>query len=450
MKKNFSTINDYTSFLKSLQFHKQTLNEAGFEISQTATLNTLPKVENFKGFNKIYKAFNGKTTLNQNVILSSLISKALESTEPQNAFFYCMAFYSAELGVSYSTIKRTINRLLELQILVKCGELSAEVAGQTRIINAFCFNAEILEIWLSSGLSFSTYYKGIFGKEPKKKDNKEKEIIAEFTLENDSKEASELEIEIKALRDEVEIRDEKLAELQNKNEVLKQNAAIFEKDLLTSLELQKRLNAENEYLKEELKRLSADESQTINDDLKESNALLESTTQSLVKENDALKAEIAELNKKLETARTAFKEKNDIIKNLQAQNGGANSAEYEARLKGIQELQKAEITQLKAEIASLKNSNQSEGINFITLPQFVEKELAIFERQCNPKQKDVIYKAAMDLAISLSGGKEPAPKLETSESLQPALFPTNEKNARVEKKPKAQPQPQLIINELPF
>lgn len=170
-----------------------------------------------------------------------------------------------------------------------------------------------------------------------------------------------------------------LAELQKENESLRQSNEILFKDLQTLLQLQEKLSAENEYLKAELQKIAQKDGL---DDLSESNRLLELTAQRLTNENEALKKEVAELNAKLETARIVFKEKNKAIKILQAQNtqGG------------------------------------------ISLTHFVEKELEIFQQQCNPLQKAAIYKMAMDLALSLSGSNEPAPKLENSGSLQPAVF----------------------------
>lgn len=150
-----------------------------------------------------------------------------------------------------------------------------------------------------------------------------------------------------------------LAELQKENELLRQSNEILFKDLQTSLQLQETLGAENDFLKAELQKIAQKDDL---DDSLESKRLLEITAQRLTTENEALKKENADLNAKLETARIAFKEKNKVIKSLQVQN--------------------------------TKGS--------ISLMQFVEKELEIFQRQCNTLQKDIIYRMAMDLALSLS------------------------------------------------
>lgn len=150
-----------------------------------------------------------------------------------------------------------------------------------------------------------------------------------------------------------------LAELQKENELLRQSNEILFKDLQTSLQLQETIGAENDFLKAELQKIAQKDDL---DDSLESKRLLEITAQRLTTENEALKKENADLNSKLETARIAFKEKNKVIKSLQVQN--------------------------------TKGS--------ISLMQFVEKELEIFQRQCNTLQKDIIYRMAMDLALSLS------------------------------------------------
>lgn len=150
-----------------------------------------------------------------------------------------------------------------------------------------------------------------------------------------------------------------LAELQKENELLRQSNEILFKDLQTSLQLQETLGAENDFLKAELQKITQKD---YLDDSLESKRLLEITAQRLTTENEALKKENAGLNAKLETARIAFKEKNKAIKSLQEQNAQGS----------------------------------------ISLTQFVEKELEIFQQQCSPLQKDIIYRMAMDLALSLS------------------------------------------------
>ncbi len=345
MTANFSTITDYTSFLKSIKKNKISLNEAGFSILENEIKNTNLNKEKFKTFNRLYSVFIGKTTLNQNAILSSLITAHLNSKEPQNAFFYCNSFYSATLGVSYSTIKRTIRRLLELQILVKRGELSVNVASQMRILNAFCLNVELLENWLESGLNLTKYYKGIFGKESSKNEGGGKKMV-----------------EIEALKDEVRFRDEEILRLKQEiealraeNKAIKESASGISEDLQTSLEMQKGMVSENEYLKEEIKTLK--QQPATDEDLQNSNKMLEITAQRLTDENEALKKENESLNKKLEIARVKFREKNNL----------------------------SEIQ---------KNPN----LSFSQLLNFVEKQYPILQAQCNPSQREELYNRFKKLA----------------------------------------------------
>lgn len=355
--------------------------------------NTKLQKEKFIPFIKLLKVFRLRGNLNQQLIISSIITKALESEREDSAFVYVQSYMAIELGISRKTMSRFFQKLLALEIIVKVASKEVLENGSNKEYCAYSINADKLEAFLGAELTFNQYYKSIFGNNEKsKKDN----------IKDD--EIKRMQSEILALKDEVKFRDEKIDELKKNNspklkkgqgiyvvaeveelqgnfektrEKLAEVVAAYEKlgnsykDLLENYEKLKSadseavavLEARNQHLEalvnesREIKEVT--ESQEYKD-LAESNNLLESTVTRLTKEND-------ELGKKLGGALNRIAE-------LENQKGDSNVdkdekiKELESRLESARELFKDQ----KREINTLKKSS---GANIDEIRDNIEADI---------------------------------------------------------------------------
>lgn len=343
-----------------------TLQEFFQDSELKVDFNSKLKRANFNSFVKMLKVFKLRTNANQNLILSALVEKSLTSKNKDSVFLFCKTFEAVNLGISRSTLERFFFKLITLGIIVKIASKEIETS---KTINAYAFNADKLQEFMDSELKFNAYYKSIFGDEKKKKSMVSEKDKIEY-----------LENLVKALKQEVAIRDDKIMELQKGQKIYdeaevealnEQNSELREKlagmveacDKLAN-ELKVRvddnlasLEAENAKLKEELSKAknieNLQESQEYQD-LIESNVMLESKALRLSNENEELRKEIERI--KAENSNTddseKVKELNERLMNA-VQTFKQQKAEIEA------------LKQQKAEIEALKQQPSNDDIEKI-------------------------------------------------------------------------------------
>lgn len=324
-----------------------TLQEFFQDSELKVDFNSKLKRANFNSFVKMLKVFKLRTNANQNLILSALVEKSLTSKNKDSVFLFCKTFEAVNLGISRSTLERFFFKLITLGIIVKIASKEIETS---KTISAYAFNADKLQEFMDSELKFNAYYKSIFGDEKKQKSMVSEKDKIEY-----------LENLVKALKQEVAIRDDKIMELQKGQKIYdeaevealnEQNSELREKlagmveacDKLAN-ELKVRaddnlasLEAENAKLKEELSKAknieNLQESQEYQD-LIESNVMLKSTALRLSNENEELRKEIErikaensntddsekvkELNERLMNAVQTFKQQKAEIEALKQQ-----------------------------------------------------------------------------------------------------------------------------------
>lgn len=330
--------------------------------------NSKLQKEKFNSFNKTLKAFMFCMNANQNLIMSSLVEKSLNSEN--GVFLFVKTYEAISLGLSRSTIDRFLKQIQDLQILIKVAEKEIQEEGSTKEFIAYAINADALETFLETNLKLNKYYKSIFGETEKKEKSDNSKIIA--------------------LLDEIKIRDEKIKELEKMIVDLKQGEAVYDSKDVEALESQntqlreklqemveayERLGDKHKELGERYAKLeSADNEatailvaknqhleklveefktiQNVTDsqeykDLAESNRLLESTASRLAKENEELRnkiencnvetesekeQKIQELESRLEKAKEVFKSQKGQIESL-SNDKSANILEIKARIK---------------------------------------------------------------------------------------------------------------------
>lgn len=343
---------------------KYTLQNLFQDSELKVEFNSKLKKEKFNSFNKMLKAFRLHMNANQNLIMSSLVDKSLNSKD--GVFLYLKTYEAVALGVSRSTIERFFKQLQDLQILVKVAEKeiqdNTEYKDFTFKVFAYAINADILDIFLNANLKFNKYYKSIFGEKIKKVKGENTRILA--------------------LEDEVKIRDEKIQELEKMVTELKKGEGVYDTKDVEGLENQNTelrnklqemveayerlgekykdlaekhqklesadneatavLVAENQQLKKLVEESKSIQNVTESEEYKNllgSNQLLESTATRLTEENEELRKKleskdlgssesesekdkkIQELESRLKKAEEYFKEQKQKIKDLQSQNG---------------------------------------------------------------------------------------------------------------------------------
>lgn len=422
-----------------------TLQEFFQDSELKVDFNSKLKRANFNSFVKMLKVFKLRTNANQNLILSALVEKSLTSKNKDSVFLFCKTFEAVNLGISRSTLERFFFKLITLGIIVKIASKEIETS---KTISAYAFNADKLQEFMDSELKFNAYYKSIFGDEKKQKSMVSEKDKIEY-----------LENLVKALKQEVAIRDDKIMELQKGQKIYdeaevealnEQNSELREKlagmveacDKLAN-ELKVRvddnlasLEAENAKLKEELSKAknieNLQESQEYQD-LIESNVMLKSTALRLSNENEELRKEIErikaensntddsekvkELNERLMNAVQTFKQQKAEIEALKQQKAEIEALkqqpkkmdlleeEYESKVAAIVELQNAGIDELKNRIKELEaevaNNKNAENVS-ISLGEFVEKALPELNKNLNPMMREIIAEDLRKMAVDFT------------------------------------------------
>ncbi len=387
-------------FTKGLDM-KYSLQKLFQDSELSVEFNSKLQKEKFNSFNKTLKAFSLCMNANQNLIMSSLVEKSLNSEN--GVFLFVKTYEAISLGISRSTIDRFLKQIQDLQILIKVAEKEIQEEGSTKEFIAYAINADALETFLETNLKLNKYYKSIFGETKKKEKSDNSKIIA--------------------LLDEIEIRDEKIKELEKMIVDLKQGEAVYDSKDVEALESQntqlreklqemveayERLGDKHKELGERYAKLeSADneatailvaknqhleklveESKTIQNvtdsqeykDLAESNRLLESTANRLAKENEELKnkiencnvetesekeQKIQELESRLEKAKEVFKSQKGQIESL-SNDKSANILEIEARIKEETEAKANAILRDYDKRTKARMEEQKEKINELT------------------------------------------------------------------------------------
>lgn len=307
---------------------------------------------------------------------------------------------------------------------------------------------------MDSELKFNAYYKSIFGDEKKQKSMVSEKDKIEY-----------LENLVKALKQEVAIRDDKIMELQKGQKIYdeaevealnEQNSELREKlagmveacDKLAN-ELKVRvddnlasLEAENAKLKEELSKAknieNLQESQEYQDlvesknsntddseKVKELNERLMNAVQTFKQQKaeiEALKQQKAEIealkqqpsNDDIEKIRKESDEKyrekyNEMLRTqwdgkLQKKMDLLEE-EYESKVAAIVELQNAGIDELKNRIKELEaevaNNKNAENVS-ISLGEFVEKALPELNKNLNPMMREIIAEDLRKMAVDFT------------------------------------------------
>lgn len=450
--------------------------------------NSKLEASKFDSFVKMLKIFRLRTNANQNLILSALVEKSLKSENKDSVFLFCNKYESENLGISRSTLQRFLSKLVKLGIIVKVA--SKEIEAE-KTINAYAFNIDKFQEFMSSRLKFNDYYKTIFVDEEESKPSR-KDII------------QYLEKLVEELREEIKIRDEKIMELQkgeaiyneaevealnNQNSELREKLAgiteSYEKlanelkikvDSLAPLALEnEELKAELERVKAELERVKADAGNS-NDsekarELERVKAELERVKAEKGNVNDSEKAR--ELEDRLKKAAEVYivqkkeiellkeqcnnpdvlKAREDYNKMLKTQwNGDLQrekdrlTREKEAQLAEVVSFNNANIERLKNEnaelMSKLKNSESlnAKGVPF-TLEDFVDKVMPQVVHHLNPTQKVEVENTFKRMARSLTECYEKDPNKEPERAIKEVIETEAEAEAAF---PYIEP-----INELP-
>lgn len=441
--------------------------------------NSKLEASKFDSFVKMFKIFRLRTNANQNLILSALVEKSLKSENKDSTFLFCSKYESENLGISRSTLQRFLSKLVKLGIIVKVA--SKEIEAE-KTINAYAFNIDKFQEFMSSRLKFNDYYKTIFVEDEEETKPSRKDII------------QYLEKLVEELREEIKIRDEKIMELQkgeaiyneaevealnNQNSELREKLAgiteAYEKlanELKTKVDSLAPLALENEKLKEELSKAQnvekLEDSQEYKD-LAESNRMLEDKALRVSKENEELKAELErvkaekgnandsekarELEARLKKAAEVYivqkkeiellkeqcnnpdvlKAREDYNKMLKTQwNGDLQREkdrlvrEKEAQLAEVVSFNNANIERLKNENAELKSKlKNSESLNAkgvpFTLEDFVDKVMPQVVHHLNPTQKAEVENTFKSMARSLTECYEKDPNKEPERAIKEAI-----------------------------
>lgn len=338
-----------------------TLQEFFQDSELKVDFNSKLKRANFNSFVKMLKVFRLRTNANQNLILSALVEKSLTSKNKDSVFLFCKTFEAVNLGISRSTLERFFFKLITLGIIVKIASKEIETS---KTISAYAFNADKLQEFMDSELKFNAYYKSIFGDEKKQKSMVSEKDKIEY-----------LENLVKALKQEVAIRDDKIMELQKGQKIYdeaevealnEQNSELREKlagmveacDKLAN-ELKVRvddnlasLEAENAKLKEELSKAknieNLQESQEYQD-LEVESKLRLSNNEELRKEIERIKAEnsntddsekVKELNERLMNAVQTFKQQKAEIEALKQQKAEIEALKQQPSNDDIEKIRK--------------------------------------------------------------------------------------------------------------
>lgn len=441
--------------------------------------NSKLEASKFDSFVKMFKIFRLRTNANQNLILSALVEKSLKSENKDSTFLFCSKYESENLGISRSTLQRFLSKLVKLGIIVKVA--SKEIEAE-KTINAYAFNIDKFQEFMSSRLKFNDYYKTIFVEEEEETKPSRKDII------------QYLEKLVEELREEIKIRDEKIMELQkgeaiyneaevealnNQNSELREKLAgiteAYEKlanELKTKVDSLAPLALENEKLKEELSKAQnvekLEDSQEYKD-LAESNRMLEDKALRVSKENEELKAELErvkaekgnandsekarELEARLKKAAEVYivqkkeiellkeqcnnpdvlKAREDYNKMLKTQwNGDLQREkdrlvrEKEAQLAEVVSFNNANIERLKNENAELKSKlENSESLNAkgvpFTLEDFVDKVMPQIVHHLNPTQRAEVENTFKSMARSLTECYEKDPNKEPERAIKEVI-----------------------------
>lgn len=441
--------------------------------------NSKLEASKFDSFVKMFKIFRLRTNANQNLILSALVEKSLKSENKDSTFLFCSKYESENLGISRSTLQRFLSKLVKLGIIVKVA--SKEIEAE-KTINAYAFNIDKFQEFMSSRLKFNDYYKTIFVEDEEETKPSRKDII------------QYLEKLVEELREEIKIRDEKIMELQkgeaiyneaevealnNQNSELREKLAgiteAYEKlanELKTKVDSLAPLALENEKLKEELSKAQnvekLEDSQEYKD-LAESNRMLEDKALRVSKENEELKAELErvkaekgnandsekarELEARLKKAAEVYivqkkeiellkeqcnnpdvlKAREDYNKMLKTQwNGDLQREkdrlvrEKEAQLAEVVSFNNANIERLKNENAELKSklensgSLNAKGVPF-TLEDFVDKVMPQIVHHLNPTQRAEVENTFKSMARSLTECYEKDPNKESERAIKEVI-----------------------------
>lgn len=441
--------------------------------------NSKLEASKFDSFVKMFKIFRLRTNANQNLILSALVEKSLKSENKDSTFLFCSKYESENLGISRSTLQRFLSKLVKLGIIVKVA--SKEIEAE-KTINAYAFNIDKFQEFMSSRLKFNDYYKTIFVEDEEETKPSRKDII------------QYLEKLVEELREEIKIRDEKIMELQkgeaiyneaevealnNQNSELREKLAgiteAYEKlanELKTKVDSLAPLALENEKLKEELSKAQnvekLEDSQEYKD-LAESNRMLEDKALRVSKENEELKAELErvkaekgnandsekarELEARLKKAAEVYivqkkeiellkeqcnnpdvlKAREDYNKMLKTQwNGDLQREkdrlvrEKEAQLAEVVSFNNANIERLKNENAELKSKlENSESLNAkgvpFTLEDFVDKVMPQIVHHLNPTQRAEVENTFKSMARSLTECYEKDPNKEPERAIKEVI-----------------------------
>lgn len=441
--------------------------------------NSKLEASKFDSFVKMFKIFRLRTNANQNLILSALVEKSLKSENKDSTFLFCSKYESENLGISRSTLQRFLSKLVKLGIIVKVA--SKEIEAE-KTINAYAFNIDKFQEFMSSRLKFNDYYKTIFVEDEEETKPSRKDII------------QYLEKLVEELREEIKIRDEKIMELQkgeaiyneaevealnNQNSELREKLAgiteAYEKlanELKTKVDSLTPLALENEKLKEELSKAQnvekLEDSQEYKD-LAESNRMLEDKALRVSKENEELKAELErvkaekgnandsekarELEARLKKAAEVYivqkkeiellkeqcnnpdvlKAREDYNKMLKTQwNGDLQREkdrlvrEKEAQLAEVVSFNNANIERLKNENAELKSKlENSESLNAkgvpFTLEDFVDKVMPQIVHHLNPTQRAEVENTFKSMARSLTECYEKDPNKEPERAIKEVI-----------------------------
>lgn len=423
--------------------------------------NSKLEASKFDSFVKMLKIFRLRTNANQNLILSALVEKSLKSENKDSVFLFCSKYESENLGISRSTLQRFLSKLLKLDIIVKVA--SKEIEAE-KTINAYAFNIDKFQEFMSSRLKFNDYYKTIFVEDEEETKPSRKDII------------QYLEKLVEELREEIKIRDEKIMELQkgeaiyneaevealnNQNSELREKLAgiteSYEKlanelkikvDSLTPLALEnEELKAELERIKAELERVKAEKG-NVNDSEKARE--LEDRLKKAAEVYIVQKKEI-ELLKEQCNNPDVLKAREDYNKMLKTQwNGDLQrekdrlARELEAQLTEVVSFSNANVERLKNEnaelMSKLKNSESlnAKGVPF-TLEDFVDKVMPQVVHHLNPTQKVEVENTFKRMARSLTECYEKDPNKEPERAIKevieteaeaeaafPYIEPTNE------------------------
>lgn len=417
--------------------------------------NSKLEASKFDSFVKMLKIFRLRTNANQNLILSALVEKSLKSENKDSVFLFCNKYESENLGISRSTLQRFLSKLVKLGIIVKVA--SKEIEAE-KTINAYAFNIDKFQEFMSSRLKFNDYYKTIFVDEEESKPSR-KDII------------QYLEKLVEELREEIKIRDEKIMELQkgeaiyneaevealnNQNSELREKLAgiteSYEKlanELKIKVDSLAPLALENEELKAELERVKAEKG-NVNDSEKVRE--LEDRLKKAAEVYIVQKKEI-ELLKEQCNNPDVLKAREDYNKMLKTQwNGDLQrekdrlAREKEAQLTEVVSFNNANIERLKNEnaelMSKLKNSESlnAKGVPF-TLEDFVDKVMPQVVHHLNPTQKVEVENTFKRMARSLTECYEKDPNKEPERAIKEVIETEAEAEAAF---PYIEP-----INELP-